>query len=80
MAGQDAAKPRRNPFLALVDPAGGDGSIKLPFPDPVWLSRVLTMFQTVMLPFAFYFKPVVVLVAVTWYAEHLIAASKKIPF
>ncbi|CAK4033321.1 hypothetical protein DOTSEDRAFT_86681 [Lecanosticta acicola] len=67
MAGPDAAaaaKPRRNPFLALVD--GSDSSNPLPLLDPVWLSRTFNVAQTVMLPFAFYFKPVIVLVAVTW--------------
>jgi hypothetical protein len=34
--------------------------------DAVWLSRPLTLLQTFALPFAFYFKPVMVLVAMSW--------------
>lgn len=70
MAGQDAAaanmkQQRRNPILAFAQTATGSDS-RLSLPDPIWLSRAATMLHTVALPFAFYFKPVVVFVALSW--------------
>ncbi|EME46016.1 hypothetical protein DOTSEDRAFT_86681 [Dothistroma septosporum NZE10] len=73
MAGHDAAaanmnqqqQQRRNPILAFAQSATGSDS-KLALPDAVWLSRAANMLQTVALPFAFYFKPVVVFIAMSW--------------
>ncbi|KAF2163773.1 hypothetical protein M409DRAFT_68341 [Zasmidium cellare ATCC 36951] len=52
MAAQNNVKPRRPALLSLL--------------DPVWLSRCATMLQTLAVPFAFYFKPVIVFVAMSW--------------
>jgi hypothetical protein len=62
-----APKPHRAAMFApFADSLSHHG---LSFPlnlDAVWLSRPLTLLQTFALPFAFYFKPVMVLVAMSW--------------
>ena len=60
--------PRRNPVLAFAHTAtDSDAGSNLSLPDPMSLSRAITMLHTVALPFAFHFKPVVVFIAMSWY-------------
>lgn len=61
MARQQLSKAH---LFAFAESLSHDG--RLPLPDSVWLSRALTMAQTFAIPFAFYFKPVIVFIAMSW--------------
>lgn len=53
-------------MFAFAEPLSQDGRLPLSLPGSVWLSRAATMAETFAIPFAFYFKPVVVFIAMFW--------------
>ncbi|KAF7188599.1 hypothetical protein HII31_10261 [Pseudocercospora fuligena] len=57
-------QPSKAHLFAFAESLSHDG--RLPLPDSVWLSRAVTMAQTFAIPFAFYFKPVIVFIAMSW--------------
>ena len=73
MAAHNNVKPRRPALFANAQStessANAFDAARLSLLDPVWLSQCATMLQTLAVPFAFYFKPVIVFIAMSWYAS-----------
>ncbi|EME83545.1 uncharacterized protein MYCFIDRAFT_215349 [Pseudocercospora fijiensis CIRAD86] len=58
-------QPSKAHLFAVAESLSHDGR-RLPLPDSIWLSRAVAMAQTFAIPFAFYFKSVVVFIAMSW--------------